>query len=202
MNQTKQEYNSIAKTYKERRLSYTSWTYEVLLTHIDGKIDWLKLLEIWTWTWYGARKLLDRYPNLHYTWVDLSQEMLAIAQETLEWIDWSRYELHEEDFLERKTTQQYDIIISNSVIHFMDYDKAISKIQLLTNPTWKYCLVDRSNDSRFTIKQRWITNVLQSWNDSLSYKEMETLFEKKWLQRNTHTQRREWTFMMQMISNA
>lgn len=202
MNNTKLEYNTIAKSYKQRRWSYTSWTYEILLTHLEDRLDWLKLLEIWTWTWYGAKKLLDRYPKLHYTWVDLSQEMLAIAQNTLEWFDSSRYILHESDFLERECSQQFDIIISNSVIHFMDYEKTISKMKSLMISNWKYCIVDRSNDNRFKIKQRRITNVLQSWNDSLSYKEIEILFEKKWLTRKTHKQRREWTFMMQLITNA
>lgn len=205
MNSTRKEYNTLADTYEKKRWAYAQWTYGKIWERMNFlKTDKkkLRILEIGTWVWIWAEYVLKKFKNIHYTWVDISEEMLAQAEKKIKQCDPKRRSLFRADFTQRSHSEKYDIIISNSVFHFMDYDAALKNLVSHLKKDWSFIIVDWSNTWWFRIKQWRISYILRSWHTAPSFHEMEEYFQKYWLEWSSHTQRDQWTFTMQIIDNV
>ena len=126
MNDIKEQFDSVSKKYDSQReylIPCFNEFYSACLPLVKSLTHAKKVLDIGAGTGLFTQFIYDVNPNLQFTLVDLSGEMLEVARERFE--GESNFEYLELDFSKDGIPDKYDIIISGLAIHHLeDSDKA------------------------------------------------------------------------------
>ncbi|MCC9135430.1 class I SAM-dependent methyltransferase [Pontibacter silvestris] len=121
MENVKKQFDEVSKKYDSQR-QYLIPCYQDFYTACYPLVRKLsgakRLLDIGAGTGLFSYFIYQINPNLHYTLVDLSPEMLRVAKERFNGLDNFQYE--ELDFSASNLPGKYDIIISALAIHHLE----------------------------------------------------------------------------------
>jgi SAM-dependent methyltransferase len=181
---TQHEYDSVAQTYNHKRKKYLDHTHAAVLFQLNQLThDSTSILEIGSGTWLLANKIAQQYSQCKYTGIELSQSMLnQVCTNTLP----DTYQFVQWDFLEYAWDQQFTVIVSASVLHFMDMESALRKIYSLLTPGWHVVLLDRCNDWLFKPIDRAISTFGSSESRAVSSVQMRRYCEEVWFEIRDH----------------
>lgn len=145
MKTAEEHYDQLAEIYDKRWKEYNNKTAEEIIKNFKLN-DNLRILDAGCGTGILIEKLLKLNPKVIVLGVDISKEMLRIAKIRL-----GRYrnvKLLKEDIENLKLREKFDLIISNSSIHYLyNLDKVIINFKSLLNKNGELILVDWCKDS-------------------------------------------------------
>ncbi len=145
MKTAEEHYNQLAEVYDKKWKEYNNKTAEEIIKNLDLKEN-LKILDAGCGTGILIEKLLKLNPNVIVLGVDISKEMLIRAKQRL--IGYKNVKLLKKDIENLKLREKFDLIISNSSIHYLDnLDKVIINFKSLLNENGELILVDWCMDS-------------------------------------------------------
>lgn len=78
-----------------------------------------RLLDLGAGTGYTMRRVLEAFPDVRVTGLDVSDEMLGRARERLAGLSAERYELRSSDIAEPRIDGRYDAILSILAVHHL-----------------------------------------------------------------------------------
>lgn len=121
MNAIKEQFDAVSKKYDSQR-QYLIPCYEDFYTACYPLIKLLPeaktVLDIGAGTGLFSYFIYQIRPELHYTLVDLSPEMLSVAKQRF--ADLSNFDYRQLDFSEASLRGRYDIVISSLAIHHLE----------------------------------------------------------------------------------
>lgn len=145
MKTAEEHYNQLAEVYDKKWEEYNNKTTEEIIKNFKLN-DNLRILEAGCGTGILIEKLLKLKPNIRILGVDISKEMLKIAKIRLG--KYKNVELLKKDIENLKLREKFDLIISNSSIHYLDnLDKVIRNFKSLLNENGELILVDWCKNS-------------------------------------------------------
>ena len=145
MKTAEEHYNQLAEVYDKKWKEYNNKTAEEIIKNLDLKEN-LKILDAGCGTGILIEKLLKLNPNVIVLGVDISKEMLIRAKQRL--IGYKNVKLLKKDIENLELREKFDLIISNSSIHYLDnLDKVIINFKSLLNENGELILVDWCMDS-------------------------------------------------------
>lgn len=181
---TQDEYNTNAPDYNNKRKSYSNHTHSILLWQLDQSTLYpTSILEIGSGTGLLAHHIASRYHESSYSGVELSQSM--IDQSVTIWLP-SNFQFVQWDFLKYTFDQQFYLVISSSVIHFMNTKQAIQNIHNLLLPWGTAIILDWCNDWFFKPIDRWIRTFGSSESRAVSSVQMRRYCEEVWFEISDH----------------
>ena len=126
MDDVKEQFGNVAKKYDSQRkylIPCFNDFYSACLPLVKSLTHAKKVLDIGAGTGLFSQFIYDQNPDLHFTLVDLSAQMLNVANERFAGSD--NFEFLELDFSKDALPGKYDIIISGLAIHHLeDSEKA------------------------------------------------------------------------------
>lgn len=105
----------------QRNIPSYNQMLEALINAIPDTKENPKILDLGCGTGNITLKVLERFPKAHVTCLDLSENMMEIAQEKLSEYDNVEYVVG--DFTQIEITEKYDAIISSLALHHIPNDK-------------------------------------------------------------------------------
>jgi len=145
MKNAEEHYNKLAEIYDIKWVRYNDRTAEEIIKNIKLK-DKLRIFDAGCGTGILIKKILERNNKISVTGVDISKEMLKIAKSKLN--SYKDVKLLNGDIENLKLKNKFDLIISNSVLHYLnDLDNIFVKFKSLLNKNGELILVDWSRDS-------------------------------------------------------
>jgi ubiquinone/menaquinone biosynthesis C-methylase UbiE len=149
-------FDELARSYEDYRLArWYKAQAEQVITALSGCKDGV-LLDIGCGTGWLLRKALKQYPNLRGIGVDISKDMIAVAQskasaeqiDRLSFVqgDWETMEI---GIVEELANSRPVVVAvcASSMHYFADPVSAMRKVQNSLSPGGKLLLLDRANDS-------------------------------------------------------
>lgn len=138
MENVKHQFDEVSQKYDSQRRSlipcYDDF-YSACLPLIEALPDAARILDIGAGTGLFSYFIYQQRPELHYTLVDISGDMLAVAEERFYGLD--NFSYKELDFATEDLPGKYDIIISGLSIHHLEdagKAKVYQKIYEALNP--------------------------------------------------------------------
>ncbi|MCL2463188.1 MAG: class I SAM-dependent methyltransferase [Defluviitaleaceae bacterium] len=117
----KEQFDKISHNYdKQRRLFIPCFDdyYHLPLEMLEQDVGPLEILDIGSGTGLFSSILLQKYPNAHFTLIDVSDKMLSVAKERFSGS--KRFEYILADYTQYTFNKKFDIIISALSIHHLD----------------------------------------------------------------------------------
>lgn len=122
-----EQFNSVSKKYDEQRKSLIPCFddfYNSCLPLIDTLSNPKNVLDVGAGTGLFSQIIYQQKPDLHFTLIDISSEMLAVAKQRFAGLE--NFQFKEQDFFAEPITGKYDLIISALAIHHLeDEQKAV-----------------------------------------------------------------------------
>ena len=121
MNKIKISFNEIAGNYDSQRKSLIPCFdefYKVVIDLAEIKHNVENILDLGAGTGLLSDFLLKKYPDVNFTLIDVSEEMLNISRTRFQKIDKINY--INADYINYDFGKQYDIIVSALSIHHLD----------------------------------------------------------------------------------
>ncbi|RAL24381.1 malonyl-ACP O-methyltransferase BioC [Thermoflavimicrobium daqui] len=112
--------NRVAKTYDEFATIHRKMAYQVLWQLKNCAWHGRRILEVGCGTGYLTQLLLDYYPEVNITAVDLAHNMIQSAYEKVTPISRVHFVVGDVEDQEWKANS-FDLIISNAAIHWLQY---------------------------------------------------------------------------------
>lgn len=141
----RQQYDQLAQVYDLRWQSYISKTLSFLKTWVDiSPQD--TVLDVGCGTGEFERLLLRENPYQQVTGVDISEKMLAIAQNKCSAYPQISFYTASASALPF-TNKSFDVIVSASAFHFFDHpDTALQQMKRVLKPNGRLILLDWCRD--------------------------------------------------------
>ena len=117
----KEQFDSIAKEYDRQRrqiLPCFDDYYNLPLAMLEYSAEPYEILDIGSGTGLFSSFLLKKYPNAHFTLIDISDKMLSVAKARFSCFD--SYDYIVADYTRHIFDKNFDIIISALSIHHLD----------------------------------------------------------------------------------
>jgi len=143
-----EQYDRLAEIYDRRWYAYVLNTLMVLrdYLHLSGHET---ILDVACGTGELERMLIDNYPDLNITGVDISEKMLEVAR--------SKFSHHNQiEFLKSSINtlpfpdSSFDIIVTASAFHYFDNPiDALQEMKRVLKPTGKVIIMDWCRDFWF-----------------------------------------------------
>jgi tRNA (cmo5U34)-methyltransferase len=124
MNNIQEQFNSISKKYDVQRpflIPCFNDFYTIALPLVMELQPAKRVLDIGAGTGLFSQFIYQQRPDLHFSLIDISGEMLAVAKERFSGLD--NFEFTELDFSQTEIPQKYDLIISALSIHHLEDDQ-------------------------------------------------------------------------------
>lgn len=124
MNNIQEQFNSVSKKYDSQRrylIPCFDDFYTVCLPLVDQLKSAKKVLDIGAGTGLFSQFIYQQNSALHFTLVDISSEMLALARERFAGLN--NFAFKELDFSVDPIVGNYDLIISALAIHHLEDDQ-------------------------------------------------------------------------------
>jgi len=121
MSTIQEQFNSISKKYDAQRpflIPCFNDFYTIALPLVTGLKTAKRVLDIGAGTGLFSQFIYQQRPDLHFTLVDISGDMLRVARERFAGLE--NFEFIELDFSATAIPQQYDVIISSLAIHHLE----------------------------------------------------------------------------------
>jgi tRNA (cmo5U34)-methyltransferase len=134
MNSLKEQFNQIADKYDSQRpklIPCFDDFYTICLPLIDRLPTLKTVLDIGAGTGLFTQFIYQQRPDLHFTLVDISGDMLSVAKERFAGADNVTFE--ELDFSKWPLEHKYDLIISSLAIHHLEDDQKSTLYQNIYN---------------------------------------------------------------------
>ncbi|MBS1526769.1 MAG: class I SAM-dependent methyltransferase [Bacteroidetes bacterium] len=126
MNEVKEQFDNVSKKYDSQRRQLIPCFddfYKACLPLVKSLTHAKNVLDIGAGTGLFSQFIYEANPDLRFTLVDVSSQMLDVARERFAGSD--NFEFKELDFSKEPLPGKYDIIISGLAIHHLDHqDKA------------------------------------------------------------------------------
>ncbi|QJD97221.1 class I SAM-dependent methyltransferase [Mucilaginibacter robiniae] len=120
-NSLKEQFDQVSKKYDAQRpqlIPCFNDFYTICLPLIEELPSLKTVLDIGAGTGLFTQFIYQKRPDLHFTLIDISGEMLAVAKERFAGAN--NVSFHELDFSKGTIEQKYDLIISSLAIHHLE----------------------------------------------------------------------------------
>lgn len=134
MNNIQEQFNSISKQYDAQRpllIPCFNDFYTIALPLVAKLPAAKRVLDIGAGTGLFSQFVYQQRPDLHYTLIDISGDMLTVAKQRFAGLD--NFEFSEQDFSKGLDGQKYDLIISALAIHHLEDDEKEQLYQAVYN---------------------------------------------------------------------
>jgi ubiquinone/menaquinone biosynthesis C-methylase UbiE len=123
INKIKERFDLIAAEYDEQRRHFIPCFddyYEIGIDFLSSfRADFKSILDLGAGTGLLTKYLYEKYPQAHYTLVDVAEQMLEVARQRFERLD--NFEYLVEDYTLQLPEGNFDLIASGLSIHHLEH---------------------------------------------------------------------------------
>jgi len=93
----------------------------------------LRIMDLGAGTGYFSALIADRFPNAQLVLIDISAEMLRIAEQKIDQLDHQRVSFLQADYLHADFHGTYDLVVSSLSIHHLDDSEKLALFARIFN---------------------------------------------------------------------